>query len=207
MMRIRMSSGEFFAYSVWTSKYLFSIENAGVEQFKFRIVLPAPRVFVHKLIVRKFRLRIFVQALAIRMRRRGIEVVIALLDIFAVISFGPGQAEQTLFQNRIALIPQRHDKAEPAFAIGEAQQAIFAPAIRPAARMIMREITPAIPVGGIILPNRSPLPLGKIGSPAFPILIAPSSSFRRMVSASNDASLGMGAKYDQDPWCLLLREI
>jgi hypothetical protein len=64
---------------------------------------------------------------------------------------------------------KRGREAEAAFAVGEAEQAVLAPAIGAAARVVVREIIPAIAVGRIILAHRAPLPLGQIGPPALPV--------------------------------------
>ena len=76
------------------------------------------------------------------MRGRGIEVVVALLHILAVVAFRAGQAKETLFQDRIFSIPQGQRKTEPAFPVGNTQQAILTPAIGPAAGLFMREVFP-----------------------------------------------------------------
>ena len=54
-------------------------------------------------VIRKLALRILVQRLQIGMRRRGVEIEIALLDVFAVIALRTGQAEEPLLENRIPL--------------------------------------------------------------------------------------------------------
>src|SRR5438034_8500016 len=106
------------------------------------------------------------------MRRRRIEVVIAFLDIFAVVSLAIGQAEEALLDDWIAPIPQRDSKAQPAFAIADSQKPIFPPAIRPASRMVVRQVIPALPVGGVVFSNRPPLPLGQIRPPPLPVFFA-----------------------------------
>ncbi len=100
----------------------------------------------------------------------GVEVVIALLHVLAVIAFGTGQPEEPLLEDRVASVPQGDAETEPALAIGKAEQAILAPAIDPAASVVVREVVPAIPVGGVVLAHRAPLTLGEIGAPALPIL-------------------------------------
>src|SRR5690606_34596063 len=48
-------------------------------------------------------------------------------------------------------------------------QAVLAPAISPAARVIMGEVVPDTAVGTVVLADRSPLPFGEIRAPTFPI--------------------------------------
>ncbi len=148
------------------------IEYAGIGQLKFRVELAAAAIFFHEPGVRVCGLGIFVKRFQIRRRRRGVEVVVALLHILAVVAFAVGQSEQPFLENWIAAIPERHRETEPALAIGDSQQTIFAPAVCPAASMIVRKILPAIAALRVIFPHRAPLPFGKVRSPTLPILLA-----------------------------------
>ena len=94
------------------------IEDARIEQFKFRLVLAAPPIFLHQLRIGKFPLRIFVEHFQVRMRRRGVEVIIEFLYVLAVIAFGIRETEQPLLQNRVLPVPQRQRQAKTAFAVG-----------------------------------------------------------------------------------------
>src|SRR5207244_10734754 len=83
----------------------------------------------------------------------------------------PARAPDTpLLQDRIAATPQRQSEAHAAFPVADAHQAVFAPAVRTAARMIVGKIIPAGSIRRIIFAHSAPLPLGKIGSPALPVL-------------------------------------
>ena len=82
----------------------------------------------------KFRLRIFVEILHVGVRRRGVEIEVILLDVFAVVALVARQAEQPLLQNRVAAIPEGQCKADELMAIGDAADAILAPAVRAADR-------------------------------------------------------------------------
>src|SRR5206468_7130788 len=57
--------------------------------------------------------------------------------------------------------------------VAEAEQPVLAPAVRAAARVVVREIVPGRPVLGVVLADRSPLPLGEIGPPALPVALSP----------------------------------
>jgi hypothetical protein len=62
---------------------------------------------------------------------RGIvEVEIILLDIFAVVALAVGQAEETLLQDWVPAIPERHAKAQPLLIIADTGQTVLTPAIR-----------------------------------------------------------------------------
>ena len=105
VMRIAISSISSLAYSTCTSKYrsssktpVSSSSNSGSLPFR---ACDSP----HKLAVRESSLRILVQKLHIRVRRRGVEIEVVLLYIFAMIAFAARQAEKPLFQDRILAIP------------------------------------------------------------------------------------------------------
>ena len=149
------------------------LEHARVGELELGVVSPAPPVFLDEPPVRELRLRVLVQRLHVRVRRRRIEIEVALLDVLAVVAFRPAQAEEPLLQNRVAPVPQGDREAEPPFPITQAEQAVFAPAVRAAARVVVREIVPGRPVLGVILADRSPLPLGEIGPPALPVALPP----------------------------------
>src|SRR5262249_46223224 len=88
--------------------------------------------------------------------------------VFPVIALAVGQAEQPLLQDRIACVPHRNRETQPLAGIGEAADAVFTPAIRPAAGVVMREIVPGVSVRAIVFPHRSPLPLRQVGAPLLP---------------------------------------
>ena len=147
-------------------------EQAGVEQFKFRLVHAAPPVFVQKPRVGKFFLRIFVEKFQIGVRRRGVEIIIKFLHVLAVVALGVGEAKETLLQNRVFAIPHCQRETKMLHVVAETGDAVLAPAIRAAARVVMWKIFPGGAAGRIILAHRAPLPLGKIRSPAPPVLRA-----------------------------------
>ena len=145
------------------------VKHARVGQFKLRIVpAPAP-VLLDEPLIGKLGLRIFVERLAVRVRRRRVEVEITFLDVLAVVALRVGQAKQALLQNRIAPIPQRQREAETAFTIAQAEQTVLAPAVGAAAGVVVREIFPAGPLRRVILAHGAPLPLGEVRAPALPV--------------------------------------
>jgi hypothetical protein len=121
--------------------------------------------------VRVLGLWILVEGFHVRVRRRRVEIEPAFLDVFAVIAFVTGQTVQAFLEDRVVLVPERDGEAEPALAIGDAEQAIFAPAIGAAARVIVRKRFPnRVAAVRVILPHRRPLAFGEIRSPALPIV-------------------------------------
>src|ERR1700730_13758969 len=103
------------------------------------------------------------------MRRGTVEVIVEFLDVLAVIAFGIGPPEQPLVEDRVAAFPQRDAEAEKQMVIAKAADPVFAPAIGPAARMVVREIIPGGAVLAVILAHRSPLAFAQVGSPAPPM--------------------------------------
>ena len=106
------------------------------------------------------------------MSRGGIEIVVALFDVFPVVALVPSETEEALFENGILAIPQRRGKAQSAFAIGPPIEPVLAPAVNTRARVIVWKLRPAMPVWGIIFPHRPPLSLAQIWPPSEPILCA-----------------------------------
>ena len=103
------------------------------------------------------------------MRRRGVEVVIKLLHVFAVIALAVRQAEKPLLQNRVLPIPEGQSQTEALMVVAQAGDAIFAPAIGPAARLVVGEVIPGGPVRTVILADRSPLAFAQVRAPAPPM--------------------------------------
>ena len=116
-----------------------------------------------------FGLRVLVEPLQVRVRGGGVEIEVVLLDILAVIALGTCETEVALLQDRIASIPQGEPEAETLVIVGDAEDAVLAPAIRARTRVVMREVVPGRAVSGVVLPHRSPLPVGQIGSPTSPV--------------------------------------
>ena len=176
-------------------------EGACVGQFKLRGVEATASVLLNQLPVRELGLRILIECLRIGMRRRGIEVEVLLLHILPVIPLRPRQAEQALLQDGVLPVPQRQRKAQPALAVGHAQQAIFTPAIGAATRMVVRERVPAGTVRRVVLPDGGPLALGEIWPPAFPVrcpcdILAQPPLFFRAISLS---AYGLSPLYPPRP--------
>ena len=79
------------------------------------------------------------------MRRRAVEIEVILLDIFAVVAFTVGQAEQALLDDRVIAVPQGKREAKLLTVIGNAGDPVLAPAIGSAPGLIVAEIIPGIP--------------------------------------------------------------
>ena len=107
-----MSSGDSLAYSTNTSKYRSSSKtpvssSSYSSSLRLRSALVATRSSYGI-----GRLRVLVEVLHVRVRRRAVEVEVVLLDVLAVIPLAVGQAEQPLLEDRILPVPQRQGEAQ-----------------------------------------------------------------------------------------------
>ena len=81
-------------------------ENARVGQLKLGLLSRTPPVLLEQRLVGKPSLGILVQRLHIRMGGRRIEMVVALLNVLAVVALEVGQSEEPLLEDRIAAVPK-----------------------------------------------------------------------------------------------------
>src|SRR5271156_2360942 len=106
-----------------------------------------------------FTLRILVQILHVRVRRRAVEVKVVFFYVFAVIGLAVRQAECALFENRVLAVPERHAKAQQLLVVADAGKTILTPVICAGPGHVMSEIVPGIPVLAVVFTYCSPLPL------------------------------------------------
>ena len=168
-IRIRISSGPALAYSIEYVKVAVVVEDAGVNQFELKLALAAPAILLDQPVIGEFPLRVLVKKLHVGMRRRRVEIVVIFLDVFAVIAFVAGEAEQPFFEDRVFAVPQRQRETNKLVAIADAAKAVLAPAVRTTARVVVGEIFPSRAGGAVVFPYRAPLTLGKVRPPAFPV--------------------------------------
>ena len=171
-------------------------EQARIEQLEFRIEPPPAQVLLQQPVVREGPLRILVQHLQIGVGRRGVEIVVQLLDVLAVIPFRIRQAEQPLLENRIVTVPQGQRQAEPLLIVAEARQAVFAPAIGAAAGNVVREIGPGVFVFAIVLADGSPLTLAQISAPFAPRLPERASLLQAVFFGGSGNRRGVHREFD-----------
>ena len=145
------------------------IEHPGVEQFVLRIVSAPAKVLRKQLRIRKCCLRVLVQHLCVGMRRRAIEVEIALFDVLSMIPLSAGKTVQTLFQDWVSFVPQCKRKAERLMTIAKTTETIFVPAISTAARLIVREMAPGGSICTVVFTHRTPPAFAEVRPPLFPI--------------------------------------
>ena len=113
------------------------VEHAGVEQLVLELAAAAAAAGLDEVGVGERRLRILVEVLHVRVRRRAVEVEVVLLDVLAVVALAVGQAEQPLLEDRVLAVPQGQREAEPLLVVGDAGQAVLAPAIGARAGLVV----------------------------------------------------------------------
>ena len=157
------------------------VEDAGVDQFELARVAASVPILLDQLLIREGGLRILVQILHVGVRRRGVQVEVAFLAVLAVIAFVAGEAEEPLFQDRIASVPQRDREADLLMTVRNARDPVFVPAVGFRAGVIVRDVFPGSAVLAIVLADSSPGALAEIGSPALPMRLAVAGFFESLM--------------------------
>ena len=144
------------------------VEDAGVEQLVLELLPRSSPVRLDQVPVGKLALRVLVEVLHVRVRRRAVEVEVVLLHVLAVVALAVGEPEQALLQDRVALVPQRQRKAQPLLVVAESAEPVLAPPVGARARLVVGEVVPGVAVFAVVLADRAPLPLAEVGSPFLP---------------------------------------
>ena len=166
--RIRRSSGPSLATSTKTSKYRSS-SKAPVSSSSYSISSrDRPRFVSTRSAIRELPLRVLVEVLHVRVRRRRVDVEVVLLDVLAVIPLAVREAEQPLLEDRVSPVPEREGEAETLLVVRDPADAVLAPAVGARARLVVREVVPGVAVRAVVLANGPPLPLGEVGAPLLP---------------------------------------
>src|SRR5262249_45902509 len=77
-----------------------------------------------------------------------------------------------LLQDGVVAVPQGERQAQPLLVVTDPGQAVFPPAVGPAARVIVWEVRPGVPVRAVVLADRAPLAFTQVRSPPAPRLRA-----------------------------------
>ena len=144
----------------------------GVDQLELAVRAAAEPVFPIQESIGILHLRVLVEHPHERVARQAVEIVVIFLDVFAVVAFFVGQAEETLLQKRVLLIPECERQAKVLKTVAVTGQAVLVPAVGAAASVVVREMVPGIAAGTVIFPDSAPGPLGQIRAPVFPVSAA-----------------------------------
>jgi hypothetical protein len=86
----------------------------------------------------------------------AVEIVVALLAVFAVVALIAGEAEEALLEDGIAAVPESDGEADLLAPVADASQAVLIPAVRLRAGLIVRKIFPGGPAVACSLRARCP---------------------------------------------------
>ena len=145
-----------------------AIEHARIDELVLEFMAGPGPVQRYQLAVGELRARVLVQVALVAVRGQVVDVEVVLLDVLTVIAFGIGQAEQTLLQDRVALVPQRQGQAQPLLVVADSGDAVLPPPVGAGPRLVMTEIRPGVFVVAVVLPDRPPLALAEIRPPGAP---------------------------------------
>jgi len=102
------------------------VEDAGVHQLVLELLARAAPVLGAHLLVRERGLRVLVEHLRVRVRRRAVEIEVVLLDVLAVIPLGVGEAVEALLDDGVLAVPQREREAQQHAIVAEPGDAVLA---------------------------------------------------------------------------------
>ena len=144
------------------------VEDGRVHQLEFGLQAVAAGVFLHQPLVGEGVLRVLVQHPLVGVRGRGIEVVVHLFHVLAVVALRAAQAKQALLQNRVLPVPKPQAEAEQLLVVAEAGQGLLAPAVGAAAGLVVGGVVPGVAAGRVVFAHGAPLPLGHVGPESAP---------------------------------------
>jgi hypothetical protein len=94
------------------------------------------------------------------MRGSGVEVVIALLYVLAVIPLGAAKTEEALLEDGVFTVPEGEREADALMVIADARDAVFAPAVGSEVRILEGKVFPGCAVRAVVFPDGSPFAFG-----------------------------------------------
>ena len=168
-------------------------ERVRVQNLILGSVTVAVLVHANELLVRIRLLRILVQVLHVRVGRGGVEVVVELLDVLAMVPLVSSHAEEPLLEDMVPSVPERQREAQTLVVVGDTTEAVLAPTIDTRPGVVVGEVAPCIAVRRVVLADgglcvcavkRSlgggteskgkknathPLPVAQVGPPTLPV--------------------------------------
>ncbi len=103
------------------------------------------------------------------MGRRGVEVIVELLDVLAMVALGTGEAEEALLEVVVLPVPEGHGQAEILETVADTAKAILVPAVGTARGLVVGEVAPGLGIGAVVFANRAPGAFSEVGTPFAPI--------------------------------------
>src|SRR6516164_408177 len=144
------------------------VEHTGVDELIFAIP-PGPLLIGDdEILIGVGTLRVLVEVLHVRVRRRAVQIEVVLLHVLAVVTFGIGESEEPLLDDGVGSIPQRQGEAQQLLIVAESAQAILPPAVGARTRLVVGEVTPCVAVCAVVFAHGAPLALTEVWTPLLP---------------------------------------
>src|SRR5258705_3757515 len=144
------------------------IEDTCIDKLVLEVMARTFAICLDKIYVRVRTLRILIEVFHVAVCGCRVEVEVILLNVFAVVSLTVSKSEEALFKDRVALVPESNAKAKAVLVVRDPAKTVLAPTIRSRTRLFVAEVVPGVAVRAIVLPDRAPLPLTKVGAPLLP---------------------------------------
>lgn len=80
----------------------------------------------------------------------GVEVVVELLHVFAVVSLMAGHTKEAFLEDAVLAIPERETETKTLVVVGNTTKAILAPPVYTRASVFVREMAPCVAVRRVI---------------------------------------------------------
>jgi len=97
-----------------------AFEHTGIHQFILEIARAAFSVLGHQVGIRELGLGVLVKHSQVTVGWGAVQVKVILLDVLSMISFGAGQPEHSLFEDRVPSVPQRQSETDILEAVANA---------------------------------------------------------------------------------------
>ena len=144
------------------------VEHPGVDELIFAILAGPLLIGRDEVRIGVGTLRVLVEVLHVRVRRRAVQIEVVLLHVLAVVTFGIGESEEPLLDDGVGSIPQRQGEAQQLLIVAESAQAILPPAVGARTRLVVGEVTPCVAVCAVVFAHGAPLALTEVWTPLLP---------------------------------------
>src|SRR3974390_2359216 len=88
-----------------------------------------------------------------------------------MIALVPGQAEESLLQNRVVLVPERQSKTDHLSSVADTSDTVFIPTVSARASVVVGEILPSIAIRTVVFADGAPRALAEVWPPTLPMLL------------------------------------
>ena len=147
---------------------LVPVEDAGVAELELPFVTGALAVLTAQLLIGELRLRVAVEPLHPRVRRRAVDGPPVLLGVLAVVALLVGEAEEALLEDGVLAVPEGDRDVEEAEAVADAAEPVLTPAVGPRHGVVEGELRPRVALRRVVLAYGAPLPPRQVGAPESP---------------------------------------